>query len=280
LPEISPSLYRAGHGEPLVLLHGFMGNWRHWRPVIADLVPRFEVIAPTLAGHHGGPPYEEPENTIAAAGDLLERRLDELSVPRAHLVGNSLGGALALELAKRGRALSLVGLAPAGGWHREGGEGERLARLFTRQRRLAQAAAPRLRAAMRRPVLRRLAMRDVMRHGEQVPPTDVVDIVRASLGCAVFDRVLDSLRSGRGRIEGLEEVTAPTLIAWPRHDRILPMPRYSERFPAELPGVEFRVLEGVGHVPMWDDPRLVVETIREFVERHAARAQAGAVTTK
>src|SRR5207249_11037378 len=50
---LSPSLYRAGAGEQLVLLHGATGSWRHWRPVLADLVPHFEVIAPTLPGHAG-----------------------------------------------------------------------------------------------------------------------------------------------------------------------------------------------------------------------------------
>jgi pimeloyl-ACP methyl ester carboxylesterase len=55
-PEISSSLYRAGQGETLVLLHGFMSTWHQWRPVLADLVPHFEVVVPTLAGHLGGPP--------------------------------------------------------------------------------------------------------------------------------------------------------------------------------------------------------------------------------
>ena len=56
--EISNGLYRAGTGEPVLLLHGFTGAWHHWRPLLGDLVARYEVIAPTLAGHDGGPPYE------------------------------------------------------------------------------------------------------------------------------------------------------------------------------------------------------------------------------
>lgn len=55
--EASPALYRTGSGEPLVLLHGFTGTWRHWRPLLAELAARYEVIAPTLAGHDGGPPF-------------------------------------------------------------------------------------------------------------------------------------------------------------------------------------------------------------------------------
>jgi esterase/lipase len=57
MAEISSSLYRAGEGEAVVLLHGFTGHWRHWKPVLADLIARYEVIAPTLSGHNGGSAY-------------------------------------------------------------------------------------------------------------------------------------------------------------------------------------------------------------------------------
>src|ERR1700722_3820162 len=105
--EASPALYRAGSGEPLVLLHGFTGAWMHWRPVLAQLSERYEVIAPTLHGHDGAGPYPQ-DSPISFAGstDALEGRLDELGVGTAHFVGNSMGGGLALELAKRGRARS------------------------------------------------------------------------------------------------------------------------------------------------------------------------------
>ena len=279
-PEISPSLYRAGHGEPLVLLHGFMSTWHQWRPVLADLIPYFEVIAPTLAGHLGGPPYEEDENTLAAAGDAMEGRLDELGVGRAHLVGNSMGGALVLELAKRGRALSALALAPGGGWAPESGEADRLARLFARQRQLARAFAPIVPAVIKNPLLRRLAMHDVMYHGELVPPADVVQMMSASLHCAIFPRVIEALRSDRARITDLEQISAPTLIAWPRHDRMLPMSRHADRFRAEIPGAEFRVLEGVGHVPTWDDPQLVADLIRGFVARRGGFADRDGVTAR
>ncbi|MBV9168004.1 MAG: alpha/beta fold hydrolase [Solirubrobacterales bacterium] len=279
-PEISPSLYRAGQGEPLVLLHGFMSTWHQWRPVMADLVPYFEVIAPTLAGHVGGPPYDEEESTLAAAGDAMERHLDELGVARAHLVGNSMGGALVLELAKRGRALSVVAIAPGGGWAPESGEADRLARLFARQRRLARAFGPIVPAVIKSPWLRRVAMHDVMRHGELVPPADVVQMMRASLQCTIFPRVIDALRLDHARVTDLDQISAPTLIAWPRHDRMLPMGRHADRFRAEIPGVEFRVLEGVGHVPTWDDPQLVARLIREFVARHGGLADRGAATAR
>src|ERR1700693_4080906 len=126
MPELARSLSRAGEGEPLVLLHGFMGTWRHWRPVLADLVARFDVIAPTLAGHDGGPRLR-PDGplTLATASDSLERHLDDLGVGSAHVVGNSAGGALAIELAARGRARSGIAISPGGGGAGGSGEGAR-----------------------------------------------------------------------------------------------------------------------------------------------------------
>src|SRR4051812_6775475 len=104
MPEITPALYRAGEGEPLVLLHGFTGTWHHWRPVLGELVPRFEVIAPTLAGHDGGPEFPlDGVLTLEQGADALEQHLDELGVETAHFAGNSMGGALAIVMAKRGR---------------------------------------------------------------------------------------------------------------------------------------------------------------------------------
>jgi pimeloyl-ACP methyl ester carboxylesterase len=134
MSEISPATYRAGAGEPVVLLHGFTAAWRIWHPILADLVARYEVIAPTLPGHHGGPSYPDDHPIgFEHSTDAVERLLDELGVGTAHFVGNSMGGGIALELAKRGRARSVVAFAPAGGWSAGDGEGPRIGRFFARQ---------------------------------------------------------------------------------------------------------------------------------------------------
>jgi pimeloyl-ACP methyl ester carboxylesterase len=272
MAEISSSLYRAGSGEPVVLLHGFTGHWRHWRPVLADLVARYEVIAPTLSGHNGGPAYPSGMGLekVADAGDSLERHLDQLGVATAHFVGNSMGGSLALELAKRGRARSVVALSPGGGWEIGGPEPERIARFFARQMKMVRASRKQIPRLMRSPAARKLALRDIMRHGELIPPADAVDVSLDPLSCSVVNDVLASLRAGRAHLEDLDQVAAPTLIAWAELDRILPMATCSARFKREIPDAEFRVLPRVGHVPMWDDTRLVVETITDWVEAHLA----------
>ncbi len=270
MAEISSSLYRAGEGEPVVLLHGFTGHWRHWKPVLADLVARYEVIAPTLSGHNGGPAYPSGVGLekVADAGDSLERHLDELGVGTAHLVGNSMGGALALELAKRGRARSVVAISPGGGWELGGREPQRIARYFARQMRMVRASRKQIPRLMLRPGTRKLAMRDIMRHGELISPADAVDMSLDPLGCTIVGEVLSSLRSGRGHLEDPEQVAAPTLIAWAELDRILPLATCSARFRREIPNAEFRILPRVGHVPMWDDTRLVVNTIAGWIDAH------------
>jgi pimeloyl-ACP methyl ester carboxylesterase len=280
MAESSSSLYRAGEGEPVVLLHGFTGHWRHWKPVLADLVARYDVIAPTLSGHNGGPAYPSGIGLekVADAGDALERHLDEVGVATAHLVGNSMGGALALELAKRGRARSVVALSPGGGWEPGGPEPERIARFFVRQMRTVRATHKQIPRVMRRPGARKLALRDIMRHGELVSPADAVDLSLDPLGCTVVDDVLASIRGGRAHVEDLDQVAAPTVIAWAELDRILPLATCSARFKQEIPNVEFRVLPRVGHVPMWDDTRLVVKTITDWVDAHVATPVAAALS--
>lgn len=269
--EISPALYRAGSGETLVLLHGFTGTWHHWRPVLGELAARYEVIAPTLAGHDGGPPFEvNGPLTFASSADHLERHLDELGVGSAHLVGNSLGGALALELAKRGRARSVVALAPAGGWIEGDGEAVRLARFFARQLRLTRLSERHIDTVMRRPASRRLALREIMRHGELVAPADAVDLALTSLRCAVSGAAIRASRADKGlALADLDRITCPVLLALPEFDRILPMERHGARFRREIPGVRSQILPGCGHVPMWDDARLVVQTVSNFVAANA-----------
>src|SRR5205823_10601296 len=215
MAETPEHRYHDGAGEPIVFLHGFTGTWHHWRPLLRPLAARYEVIAPTLAGHDGGPPYPpDCDITLEQGTDSLEGHLDELGVGSAHLVGNSMGGALALELAKRGRARSLVALSPAGGWTDGDGETLRLARFFARQLRLTKAAAPRLPVMMCRPRSRRLALRDAMYRGERLTPSEALDLAHRSIRWEIADRAIAGLRSGRTpALSELDRIPCPVLLA-------------------------------------------------------------------
>ncbi len=270
MSEISPALYRAGSGEPVVLLHGFTAAWGIWQPVLADLVARYEVIAPTLPGHHGGPdyPHDQPI-TFERSTDAVERLLDACGVSTAHFVGNSMGGGIALELAKRGRARSVTALAPAGGWSRGDGEGPRIGAFFARQIKMLQRTHAWSERIMRRPGTRRLAFREIMRHGELVSPANAAEISRAAMQCSISQRAIQALLADEAglTIKDLDRITCPVLLATPQFDRVLPGPRHTPRYSREIPGVKTITLPNCGHVPMWDDTKLVTELIVEQVDR-------------
>jgi pimeloyl-ACP methyl ester carboxylesterase len=93
-PVFTPA-HRGGSGPPLVCLHGFTGTWRVWEPVLAMLERRHDVLAPTLPGHAGAPPIDGDATEVLLA-DTVERAMDDAGFETAHIVGNSLGGFVAL----------------------------------------------------------------------------------------------------------------------------------------------------------------------------------------
>jgi pimeloyl-ACP methyl ester carboxylesterase len=281
MAELSPALYRAGTGEPLVLIHGFTATWRCWLPVLGLLVPRFEVIAPTLHGHDGGPVPPREARSLSEAADHFESLLDRLGVGTAHLAGNSMGGALALELAKRGRARSVVAISPGGGWEEsDAREVERIIRLFKRNQTSARATMKHHVRLLARPGFRKLGLRDVMARGHLVPAEEAVRLVRSSIRCSVVEDVFRTMRDGSGRVVDLDRIDAPALISWGDEDRLLPMDRHAGRFRREIPGVRFEVMHGLGHTPMWDDPGRLAGLIGDFAAAASAAAngQAASVT--
>ncbi|HUN78903.1 MAG TPA: alpha/beta fold hydrolase [Solirubrobacteraceae bacterium] len=269
MSELSPALYRAGSGEPVVLLHGFTAAWGVWRPILADLVARYEVIAPTLPGHHGGPAYPADRPiSFEHSTDAVEALLDDLGLDTAHLVGNSMGGGIALELAKRGRARSVTALAPAGGWSRGDGEGPRIGAFFARQIKMLRRTHAWSERIMRRPGTRRLAFREIMRHGELVAPSDAAGISQSALHCSISQRAIQALLADEAGLEirDLDRIACPVLLATPQFDRVLPGPRHAPRFRREIPGVKAVPLSRCGHVPMWDDTELVTKLIVEQID--------------
>ncbi len=249
--------FRGGTGEPLVLLHGATSSWKCWRDVIPHLTEQFEVLAPNLPGHGGRSRPERP-HTISALADVLETELDAAGIETAHLVGNSLGGWLAVELARRGRARRVVALSPAGGWHP--GD-KRIIRHFFSRRRMARAALFLPPFFLRSARLRRFALRAAAEHGDRLTPRQALASAKAARACALrdFSALGDGLEPQR-----FIELEAPVLIAWSEHDRIIPATQYTDRWRQEVPTAAWRTLAGVGHCPMYDDPELVARTILEW----------------
>ena len=125
----------------MVCLHGFTDTWRSWELVLPALERRHDVLALTLPGHAGGPSLatELTDDTLV---DQVEQLIDAAGIDDAHIVGNSLGGYVALRLAARGRARSVVALSPAGGWADSDPWPRELLRLQLGVVEQAKAAAP------------------------------------------------------------------------------------------------------------------------------------------
>ena len=102
--------------EPLVLLHGLGMSARVWDRVVPLLTPHHEVMALNALGHRGGAAPSRRPVTVRDVVDDAERMLDERGLDRPHIAGNSLGGWMAIELGRRGRARSVCALSPAGMW--------------------------------------------------------------------------------------------------------------------------------------------------------------------
>ena len=136
------TVFRGGDGEPMVLIHGFSGTRHLWDPVPAELERSFDLLAVSLAGHIGGCELGATPASVTALVDAVERDLDDAGFDKAHLVGNSLGGWVAFELAIRGRARSVVAISPAGGWEAGSRNERRLRRLLGRLHRTSTAVVP------------------------------------------------------------------------------------------------------------------------------------------
>jgi pimeloyl-ACP methyl ester carboxylesterase len=258
------ALHLGGSGPPLVLLHGFIDTWRTWELVLPALGRRHEVLAPTLAGHAGGPPIAAGELSGAALADGVERAMDEAGFEAAHIAGNSLGGYLALELAARGRARSVVALAPAGGWAPGDESYRRTLQAQKETIELMRQTAPRADAMLATREGRRRATSAVVESFEHIP---VELIAHQMLGVAAAPAALvlieQALRE-RWAIEP-ERITCPVRIVWGTEDRLLPWPVAAVRFRDEwLPHADWVVLDGVGHCPQLDVPLEAAELILGF----------------
>jgi pimeloyl-ACP methyl ester carboxylesterase len=257
----SPS-HRGGSGSPLVCLHGFTDTWRTWELVLPALERHRDVLAPTLGGHAGGPALgADPSDTALA--DAVERAMDEAGFETAHVVGNSLGGWLSLQLAAGGRAKTVVALAPAGGWAEDDPLQDQRTSYFTRMHELVQGAAPRADEIAASERGRRRATEYIATDFEHIPPDLIAHQIRGAAACDMAPLLDYQVHAGWNL--DAERIACPVRIVWGTADRILPWPAAAERFRNEwLPHADWIELEGVGHCPQLDVPLQTAELILGF----------------
>jgi pimeloyl-ACP methyl ester carboxylesterase len=261
--------YRGGVGEPLVLIHGGGGTWQQWRAAIPLLEAEHEVLATNLVGHFGGAaPPPDADASVDLFVDGVERDMDAIGWRTAHVAGTSLGGLVALVLARRGRARTCTAIATMRSWERGGDRGLRLvARSYRFFQRITQLMARDPARWSRRPRLRRLLYWHHFAHAERMDPDYAAHMIVGAANATILPAFIDWAEAHEGP-RGLEQIPCPVQLMFPTKDLVFPRRRYAERLTDAIPNAEVHSLPGAGHVAMWDDPQLVARAIVEFTTRH------------
>lgn len=229
-----------------------------WAPVLDRLTNQREVVALDLPGFGDGP-IHPPPGTPAGVGlltSLMSGFLDALGLERPHLAGHSLGGWIALELAKRGRARSVTALSPAGFYtSRQATYARTSLQLIARIGRLLAPRADRLLVS---PLARTLVFGQFVAHPTRISPADAAATLRTLVLAPWFDETLAAM--ARDRFRDGRQIGVPVTIAWGEKDRLLPA-RQARHAARLIPGARIVILRDCGHVPMYDDPDQVARVL-------------------
>ena len=236
-----------------------MDTSRTWDLVAPRLRDDYSLLTPTLPGHLGGPALDGSVTSEIMA-DAVERAMDAAGVATAHIAGNSLGGFVALQLAERGRADSVVALAPAGGWARHDDARRELLEFQRQMHRQVKAIAGQADSIAATPEGRRRATALVCERGADLPADLVAHLIAAVAACDA-DPLIDYALEGDWALDAAR-IDCPVRIVWGTADRLLPWPSAAERFRSEwLPHADWVELDGVGHAPQLDAPLETAELI-------------------
>ncbi len=262
--------YRTGGTGPvLLLIHGMAGSATTWKQVMPKLAKHFTVVAPDLVGH-GSSDKPAGDYSLGAFASLLRDLLVALGHEHATVVGQSLGGGVAMQFAyqypERCERLVLVG---SGGLGREVNSLLRWLTLPGSEAVLSVACARQVRSAIE--TIGELAARLGFR---PAPVTGELWRSYSSLGDdATRDAFLRTLRavvdaggqsiSAGSRLHLASQM--PTLIVWGNADPIIPV-EHAHTAHAAIPGSRLEIFDGVGHYPHCEAPDRFIDVLVEFVE--------------
>jgi pimeloyl-ACP methyl ester carboxylesterase len=264
---------REGAGPPLVLIAGIGSSGEAWNAVVPLLAVEREVWRIDLPGFGRSAAFGPGAPCgIEALTDAAEQFFAEAGLERPHVAGNSLGGAVGLELGRRDAVASVTALSPAGFAGRAG------RRFASDSLQLTYWLSGKLRpvapTAFRRPRMRRLLMAQMFSRPQNLTPGEAYANLVTLLDGKGF---LDTLTALEGhRFEG--DIHVPVTIAWGTRDALL-LPNQALRARRLLPEARHLWLRGCGHVPMSDDPEQVARVLLEGSAApagSAARPPAGA----
>jgi pimeloyl-ACP methyl ester carboxylesterase len=261
----------AGSGDPLLLLHGIGSTHDDFAALRPRLDAQHRVLAPDLPGH-GRSAALPGRPTIAAIADAISADLDELGVEGVHVLGNSIGARIALELAVRRRARSVVAISPSG----FNTPGERLYQgaLMARKRLVMRGLRPLVGAAGRTTL-----GRSVLLGGLRSMPWRSSETEARALRDGFADADAFWMMLWWGILTdiptGLDRIGCPVILAQGTADVIAlgQTPRYL----AAIPTARFVALLGAGHAPQSDAPDAILGLVDEA---HAAATGGSAAPTR
>jgi pimeloyl-ACP methyl ester carboxylesterase len=256
-----------GDGPAILFIHGLSGCWGNWLEQLTVFAATNRVIAIDLPGF-GHSPGGAGELSMGGYAQLLDELLEQLGVQSSDVVGNSMGGLIAAELAASfpDRVRRLVLVSPAG--------------LSTYANRLTHRTLPLLRrleqvlalgaaytasnsdAIARRPRMRELALKGVVRHPERLSAPLAAEQVRGA-GTDGFMRALEAILE-HDLSETLPRIAARSLIVWGDHDLLINV-RDAARFQELIPDARLVVYEDTGHVSMLERPAEFNELLADFL---------------
>jgi len=255
------SLTRSGSGEPLLLLHGMGSSRRDFAAVLPELREHFDVLNVDLPGV-GRSRHLDERPTVPAGTDAVERTLDAEGVGAVHVLGNSLGARVALELAVRGRARSVVAIAPSGlnvpPERVVQGAGMATARLAMRT--LAPLIPPLTRSAAGRSAL----LAPLKARPWSTSPEEALGAREGFADSRDFWRtLLWSLMLDVPR--GLNRIACPVTLVQGSGDWVAS--GQTVRYLPLIPGARFRPLLAAGHAPQSDRPATIARLVQETAGR-------------
>lgn len=242
---------RAGKGMPLVLVHGYLGGSEQWKHEIAHFSANFDVIAPGLPGFGEAPDLPACDR-IGGMADAVLELLDQLGIGQFILLGHSMGGMIAQEMAaKAGDRVSrliLYGTGPVGLLP------DRFEPIdVSRQRLLAdgvEATARRIGATW-------------FRQGEAAEGFGLVARIGALTSRAAALAGLDAMANWDGR-GALTDLKMPALVLWGERDRSYSWPQV-EMLWKTLPNTELAVIPGAAHAAHLEKPKLFHAILDDFL---------------
>jgi pimeloyl-ACP methyl ester carboxylesterase len=246
-----------GSGPPLLLVHGIGDSNLMWSRVLGRLGRAHECFAVDAPGFGASPPLHgtpSVERLAEACADFMR----EQGHARFHVAGNSMGGAIALELARRGDALTATALSPAGFGRGADKLYEQTSLRITRA--LCRAAAPVAGTLTRSGLARRLLAGQMVRDGARYGQDELAETIRRTAAAPSFGAMRRALAGYRN--DGMS-LACPVTVAWGSHDRLLLTRPHAGRARERLPQARHVILRGCGHIPTWDDPEQVARVILE-----------------